>query len=137
MRKFFNFFTGIGLFLVGIAVIIYVLGVSFRSNAELTSGTVSGFSTVTDSDDGSLTYCPMVKFTTNIGQQVTYDSHVCNSLPAHEVGDQVQIYYDPENPQSAQIKDFWSQYLVVTILACIGLPFVVFGSRVQVVSSNE
>jgi hypothetical protein len=137
MKKFLNFFTGMGLFFIGIAAIIYLVGVSFRSNAELTTGAVTGFSTVTDSDDNSQTYCPIVQFSTETGQQVTYYSSTCNSPPAHQVGDQVEIYYDPENPEKAQIKGFWSQYLVVTILSCIGLPFVLFGSKITIGSSSS
>jgi len=135
MKKVINFFTGLGLLLLAIAAIVYLVGSSFRSQAELTSGTVSGFSTVTDREDGSQTYCPFVKFTTGFAQEATYESQVCNSPPAHQVGDQVQIYYDPENPESAQIKDFWSQYPVVTILSFIGLPFVLLGHRITVASS--
>jgi len=137
MKKFLNFFTGIGLFLMGIALIIYLVGASFRSNAELTTGTVTGFSTVTDSDDNSQTYCPIVQFSTETGQQVTYHSSTCNSPPAHQVGDQVEIYYDPEDPEKGQIKGFWSQYLAVTILSCVALPFILFGSKITIGSSSS
>jgi uncharacterized membrane-anchored protein YitT (DUF2179 family) len=112
MKKFLNLFTGFGLLMVGIAAIIYMSGVSFRNRAELTTGTVTGFSTV------------------------IHNSHVCNSPPAHQVGDQVEIYYDPENPGKAQVKNFWSQYLVVSILGCIGLPFVLFGGKMISTPNN-
>ena len=137
MKKYLNFVTVMGLFLIGIAAIIYLVGSSFRSNAELTTGTVSGFSTVTDSDDNSQTYCPIVQFSTETGQQVTYYSNTCNSPPAHQVGDSVEIYYDPENPEKAQIKGFWSQYLAVIIVGCIGLAFTLFGSMITIGSSSK
>jgi hypothetical protein len=136
MKKFLNLFTGFGLLMVGIAAIIYMSGVSFRNRAELTTGTVTGFSTVTDSDDNTVTYCPSIRFATSTGQEVIHNSHVCNSPPAHQVGDQVEIYYDPENPGKAQVKNFWSQYLVVSILGCIGLPFVLFGGKMISTPNN-
>jgi len=127
MKTFFNFFTILGLlFLVG-AGIAYAVGKNLRDKAELVTGTVTGFRISVDSEDNSETYCPQVRYRTRGGRDLTYDSNFCSSPPGHDVGEQVQIYYDPEDPERAQVKGFWSQYLVVLILACIGLPFAAIG----------
>ncbi|HEY2981571.1 MAG TPA: DUF3592 domain-containing protein [Anaerolineales bacterium] len=127
MKGFLNFFTILGVILLGVAGILYNMGNSFRSKAELTTGTVTGFSVSVDSEDNSESYCPQVRFRTTGGQDVTYFSNFCSSPPAYDVGEKVELYYDPQNPESAQLKGFWSQYLVVTIFACIGLPFAAVG----------
>jgi hypothetical protein len=127
MKQFFNFFTWLAILFLGGAAIAYFVGASFRAKAELATGTVAGFSVSVDSEDNSQTYCPQVRYTTKTGQDFTYNSNFCSSPPAYEVGEEVEIYYDPADPGSGQIRGFWSQYLVVLIFSCIGLPLAVLG----------
>jgi hypothetical protein len=127
MKPYLNFFTILGLLFLGGAGIAFYLGESMRSRAELTTGTVTGFSVQVDSEDNSQTYCPQVTYRTRSGEQRRYDSNFCSSPAAYDVGEQVELYYDPNDPDSAQIKGFWSQYLVVTLFACMGLPLTGLG----------
>jgi LPXTG-motif cell wall-anchored protein len=58
---------------------------------------------------------------------VSFDSNICSTLEKYKVGDQVELYYDPQNPQAAQIKSFAAQYLASTSLAIVGLPIAIVG----------
>lgn len=137
MKQFFNFFTLLGLLFLGGAAIAYFVGASFREKAELITGTVTGFSVSVDSEDNSEAYCPLVRYTTRSGKDYTYDSNFCSSPPAYDVGEQVEIYYDPDDPGSGQIKGFWSQYLLVTIFSCIGLPLAGLGVWIAIPSKTR
>ena len=127
MKGLLNFATILGVIFLGVAAILYNMGNSFRSKAEQTTGTVTGFSVSVDSEDNSESYCPQVRYRTKSGQDVTYFSNFCSSPPAYDVGEKVELYYDPQDPERVQLKGFWTQYLVITIFACIGLPFAAVG----------
>jgi hypothetical protein len=127
MKIFVLVFGGIGLILLAIAGYVYYQEQSFLGRAELATGTVSDFTISTETDGTGRTYCPKIDFTTKDGQQVLYYANVCSSPPAYEVGQQVEVYYDPHNIKDVQMNDFWSQYVGVIVLSCIGLPFFALG----------
>jgi hypothetical protein len=137
MKPYLNFLTILGLLFVAGAGIAFALGNSFRSKAELATGRVTGFTVSVDSEDNSETYCPQVRYETSSGEGVTYNSNFCSSPPAYEVGEEVEIYYDPAAPEQAQIKGFWSQYLLVTIFSCIGLPLLAVGIWLGIPSKDK
>ena len=55
-------------------------------------------------DDDGCTYSPIVRFTTQDGKPVTYNSSFSSNPPAYDVGEQVIMYYQPDDPQRATIK---------------------------------
>jgi len=55
-------------------------------------------------DDDGCTYRPSVTFTTQNGESITYTSKFSSNPPAYDVGEDVTIYYLPDNPQKARIK---------------------------------
>jgi len=55
-------------------------------------------------DDEGCTYSPVVRFTTQDGRQVTYNSTFSSSPPAYDIGEQVTMFYQPDDPQRATIK---------------------------------
>ena len=52
----------------------------------------------------STTYCPFVEYTTTDGETIEVNLNECSSPPAYEVGDPVEVYYNPEDPQQAILK---------------------------------
>jgi hypothetical protein len=126
MKGFLNFFTFLGLGFLIVAGLVYNNGVAFRARSEMASGTVTGMSVSTNSDDIT-SYCPQIQFATRDGQQVTYFPNVCSTSPQFETGDRVELYYDPLDPEEAQIMGFWTQYGIVTLLGIIGLVFFAVG----------
>ena len=98
----------------------------FLSSTEIATGTVVDFN-LSSSDDGGSAYCPVIDFTTNAGEPVKYYANVCSSPPSYEIGEQVEVLYDPQNIKRVQLKNFWAQYTGVIVLSCIGLPFFPLG----------
>ena len=137
MKVFSQVLLSIGLVLLAIGGVMYLINAVFISRAELVDGTVTLINTSFDADYNSTTFCPLVRYTTKAGQPLTYDSDVCSSPADYKVGDQVQVYYDPQNPGKAQIKNFWSQYLQSITMGGLGLPFVGLGALLLISSRKR
>jgi len=126
MKGFVLIFGGVGALLLAIAAFLYFREQAFLASGETVTGTVSTFE-VSNSDD-STTYCPVITFRTKRGESVEYHANVCSSPPSHDVGEKVEVVYDPENIKHVQMNGFWSKYVGVFVLAVIGLPFFLLGA---------
>ncbi len=127
MKLLFQTLAGIGLFLLAAAALTYVQSAYFVAHAQLATGTVVAFSISKDPDTSASSYCPEVRYQTQSGQTVNFGANTCSSPAAYQVGDPIELYYDPQNPQAAQIKSFAAQYLVSTSLVISGLPLALAG----------
>ena len=105
-----------------IAGFLYLGEANFLRHAELTTATVTTVKRQLSVDEGH-SFCPVFEFTTRDGQSESYLSNVCTSPASYKVGDQEQLYYDPQNPQHVQMKNFWSEYTAVFVLGVVGAPF--------------
>jgi hypothetical protein len=94
---------------------LYVSGKRFRDQAELVTGRVIKIEARWDSE-GSKAYHPVVQYITKDGETFTNTSTGGSSPASYKEGDAVEIYYDPQNPNVFEIKDFWSKWgkLIVT-----------------------
>lgn len=127
MKLLLQIVTGIGLALLVGAGLTYFQSVNFLNHAKLTTGTVVGIFVTVDQDTNSTLYCPEISFTTKTGQTIKFDANTCSAPSAYAVGDVVNMYYDPQNPQDAQIKGFGAQYLLSTSFLVSGLPLAAIG----------
>src|SRR5690242_1402688 len=110
-----------GLFLV-VAAFFFVREQMFLSKAETASGTVTGFIAGSTSSDGtSSSLCPLIQFTTSDGQSIEYKGNVCTRPPFWQPGDAVEVVYDPQNLDRIQIRNIFSQYLLVLIFGLFGV----------------
>ena len=126
MKIFVLVFGGIGAVLLLFAGISYFREQSFLDRAQVVTGTVTDYNLSSSNDSGS-SYCPVVDFTTQKGERVKYYANVCSSPPSYDIGEQVEVLYDPEDITHAQMNGFWSRYTGVIVLGCIGLPFFLIG----------
>ncbi len=124
MKGILNWFTLIGAALLIAAILVYRSGAAFRSSAETATATIANFNCHTDSE-GDETCCPVLHYTTESGESVTHFSNYCSS--SYDLGQQLEIYYDPQNPDEVQIKGLFSQYFAVGMLAFFGLPMFALG----------
>lgn len=123
----FNYvFSIIGACLLAGAIYLYINKQAFLEKAETTQGTVVEMIPKRSKD--STTYSPVISFTTKTGQQITYTSSVSSNPPSYEVGENVQIFYDPADPKDAEINGFFLLWLGVIILGFIGIVFFLIGS---------
>ena len=98
----------------------------FLSEAETTVGRVKTFR-ISEGDEGGSTYCPIIEFTTKTGETITFDTRMCSSKRPYEPGQSITVFYDPQNPQKAQVDSFFGKYTFPAIAAVIGVVFVFFG----------
>ena len=122
MKIFIAVFGAAGLLMLAIAGFLFTKEQSFLARAETVTGTVVDLDLSSSSDNGSA-YCPVIEFDTKAGEPVRYYGNVCSNPPSYDIGDQVDVLYDPQNIRTVQMTGFWSQYTGVIVLSCIGTPF--------------
>jgi len=118
------------LFLVRIAMLIGGIFV-YRSNQQFlqsslkSTGTITGLDLKQSSDSSS--YYPVVQFRTLENQIINFTSSVGSNPASYQVGETVEVNYNPTNPNSAKINDFTSNWLTVLILGLMGTVFSFLG----------
>src|SRR5258707_14944996 len=127
MKLFSTIFGGVGVILLAIAAFLVVREQSFLGRALQATGTIADLQYSPDTDNNGGSYCPVVDFTTKSGKRVEYDSNVCSDPPGYQVGQQVKVYYDPDNSNDVQLPGVWGQYAAVIVLILIGQPFSLIG----------
>lgn len=105
------FFAAFCLWGVYAAVIAYRL----ETTGVVAEGEVTRLEESSDSDGGCCTYSPVVEFEVN-GQTYTFESENASYPPAYEVGESVQVLYDPNDPNTAQINKYSERWLMPIIL---------------------
>ena len=104
---FFNlFFAGFCLWGVYAAYI----GWQLQTNGVTTPGTVVRLNEHSDAEGGCCTYVPVVDFKVN-DQVYTFEGDNASDPPAYQVGEQVNVRYDPTNPNTAQIDSFFERWI--------------------------
>lgn len=113
------FFVGSGCLLY--APVKAVKTLSFIRKAAVTTGTVEDF--VAKRGSKSTTYAPSVTFNTPDGRLIRFTSRISGSTSAYNVGQRLEVYYDPSNEGNAEIKGFIPLWMPVIILSALGLAF--------------
>jgi hypothetical protein len=91
--------TGLGL--VGLTVFQFFQRQQAAHIAQSAKGTVIDFK-----EECFEEHCgdaPIVRFTTPAGEMIQFTSQVSSSPRAYRVGDSVDVLYDPQTPQNAEI----------------------------------
>ncbi|WP_171016357.1 DUF3592 domain-containing protein [Pseudomonas sp. F(2018)] len=70
--------------------------------------------------------CPSIAFSTGQGERVTFPGQVC-SRPGYEIGESVELLYDPLEPENAHIDGFTQNWFVSLILGSFGSIFLLGG----------
>ena len=103
-------------------------GLSYRQRTMERQGLqVAGevVSLVQNCDDDGCSYAPVVRFQTQDGRSISYESSYSSSPPAYDVGESVQVFYLPENPEKAVIKG--EGRVLRLIFTIVGGLIIVFG----------
>lgn len=87
---------------------------NLSQNGETTTGTVIELKE-SESDGSCCVYSPVVEFETN-GQTYTFESDNASYPPEYEVGEEVRVIYNPENPGNAQINKASERWLMPIII---------------------
>lgn len=137
LRDYFNSFQWIaGLVLLLICIPFLSIGayeaVSTQQQLNTfvaTRGTVVDNSYYTTVNDGitSSAYQPVIEFTPADGKKTRFTDSIGSEPPDYEVGDQVDVVYNPKNVKEARINSWERMWLAPTLLISIGLlPILVF-----------
>ena len=123
-------------FLVGIALLIGGFFV-YRSNQQFLQSSLKSTGTVTRLDlkqsSDSSSYYPVVQFRTLENQVINFTSSAGSNPASYQVGETVEVNYNPTDPTSAKINDFMSNWLTVLILGIMGTLFSFMGAIFPVI----
>ena len=109
IRKVLKSFIGGPVYLVVFGLIFFGIGSgltyqqrTFERQGIQTQGEVTSLAQSCDED--GCTYSPVVRFKTQSGETVSFESSYSSSPPAYNVGESVEVIYSPENPEQAVIR---------------------------------
>jgi hypothetical protein len=125
-QVFGSIFSLVGLILLTVCGTIYYYEQQFLNKAITSTGVVTQLGE-SRSSKGSSTYYPIVEFTDQTGKKTIFSSSYSSSPPAYEVGETVEVLYEPGKPSQAEIKGFFSQWLAALITGFLGLIFSTIG----------
>ena len=119
------FLITIGVLLVAAAIILYMSSENFIEDSQKTTGEVIALVDVPADLEGSggVMYAPVIRFTTNRGNTMTFQSAHASNPASLEIGDTVEVLYDPNDPGTARVHDFMSLWLAPVISLFLGLCF--------------
>lgn len=118
-------FSLIGLGMLVTAIVLFMNTKSFLQTAEVAQGTVIELRASRSSD--SLTYHPVVSFTTSQGQRITFSSGSGSNPPSYTEGETLEVFYAAAEPQDAKINGFFALWGGAVILAGMGTVFFTIG----------
>lgn len=115
--------TGVGM-LVGSGT-LYKSTSSFLAEAVKAPGTVVEL--VESQANNGRSYRPVVQFSNQNGQRVTFESSSGSNPPSYSKGQSVEVFYRPEAPQDAELNDFFSLWGPPALSGTMGAVFFAIG----------
>jgi hypothetical protein len=115
------------LFLFFIGLFLYFANRDYRLDQVglITIGTVTGLDESDSAEGGCCVYSPIVEFRVD-GQTFTFTSGHASEPPRYQIGDQVDVQYDPGNPKLAEIEGgpgwlLWAGLIILFIVILLGM----------------
>jgi hypothetical protein len=127
-------FVLIGFALLGLGVYLLHNETAYLQKAERTTAVVTDnklYPYAGQYSQDYTYYCSEFQFRTKDGQDVTVEeNNGCGKLdgpPDYQIGQKVDLYYDPQDPGNFQIPDFTGQYSAAVAATVAGGLFVLVG----------
>jgi hypothetical protein len=111
----------LGTIFIGLGIYRWHKTQRFNRAAQRTSGTIIALKEVSD-PDGRYDY-PVVRFVSAQGAMIEFEGKVNLVGGAGHIGRSVEVLYNPHKPEEAQIKSFYQQHMVSTVLIGVGALF--------------
>jgi hypothetical protein len=121
LRAAFWILGPLGLIILAGAIYLLVRSSAFVATAAHAGGKVVDLAD-SRSNDGSTTFRPVVSFEVG-GESYTFKSKNGSRPARYDIGDAVDVLYDPKNPQDARIDRFADLWLGAIIAGALGLFF--------------
>jgi hypothetical protein len=122
----FNIFLAVGILLFIITGISCYNIKKFEETAVKTSGRVIDLIEKRRSGSRSATYSPVVIYEDDRGMQHQYVPGFSSNPPAFDIGESIEMHYDPRKPGDAKIAG-WHEYIGGLITGGLGLIFSLIG----------
>lgn len=119
-------FLAVTLILFGVSGYLAIHTHRFIINAERAQGRVVEMLTEPSSNGGSALSRPVVEFMTADGTKIEFHSTSASSPPSFARNEIVTVLYNPSQPQSAEISDFFSLWGGVLITGALCIAFAGF-----------
>jgi hypothetical protein len=110
IKRIYKSFMSGPVYLVLFGLVFYGIGAgltyrkwTYQRDGIQVQGEVTGLSQ--NCDDDGCTYKPNVRFQTEDGESVSFQSLYSSSPPAYDKGEKVQVLYIPDDPEKAIIED--------------------------------
>jgi hypothetical protein len=97
---------------------VYAASISWKLENEgvTTTGTVVRLDESDSAEGGCCVYSPVIEFTASDDQKYTFEGGNASDPPAYDVGETVNIIYDPKEPDTAQINKWTERWLFPIII---------------------
>lgn len=117
-------FGAVAVVLCAVAWLLHHNTASFIASASRTQGEVMRLLYVESSErHESGTWKPLVRFKAPAGEIIEFAPSSSSNPPAYKVGETVDVFYDPKNPQEARLDGFFSLWGGAAITGGLGLVF--------------
>ncbi len=121
-----KYWTVGGIFMItGIAlgvILPYLLTPQLNAGDELTTGQVIAYT-----NDGGSKSAEIYSFETKTGDTLEGINGIQSSSPSYQIGDKIEVYYSPSNPEHSWIKDDKNLEMMNFILMALGGYFFCLG----------
>lgn len=115
----------IGIALVLISIFLCRESLSFLKKSERTVGRVTELQKIYDSDGN--TYKAVFTFKTKENDEFTFRQNGSSNPSSFEVGEEVNIAYNPKNPWDARVLSYFGVFSWSIVLMAIGMAAIVVG----------
>lgn len=118
-------FMGLGGIMLAIVVYLIQSNYQFAQRAIPVKGVVVRYDNHQSSNDngGSTTmYTPTFEYDFE-GKTYTYKSNTSSSSPSYEIGEEVDVLVDPNDPNEILIDNFWEKWFLPAVLGFMGAMF--------------
>jgi Protein of unknown function (DUF3592) len=112
-----------GVVFIIVGAVLLVFTVRFVADAERATGTVVDLDRRRSSSDGALLFYPVVRFTTANGEAIEFVDSTGSRPPLETPGDRVEVLYDPDDPNDAELSGIFHVWLVPAGLLVLGSAF--------------
>lgn len=122
-------FMSLGILMLAFGFYFFYDNYQFAKRAVPVVGHVVDYDSYYSTDDdggGSTMYTPIYEYTYQ-GNKKTHASSVSSSGRDFDIGEEVEILVDPDDPNEILVNTFWDRYFAVVILGFLGSLFTGLG----------
>ncbi len=122
-------FMSVGILMLATCFYLFYNSTQFAKRAIPVMGRVVDYDSYYSTNDdggGSTMYTPIYEYT-YYGNKKTFQSSVSSSSRDFDIGEEVEILVDPDDPDEIIVNTFWDRYFAVVILGFLGSLFTGLG----------